>query len=272
MVHVENQELADLIMDQTKSLIAAKEEAEAANFAKSEFLANMSHELRTPMHAIINYSRMGADKYDGAPPEKIEKYFTNIHISGTRLLTLLNGLLDLSALEAGKQTFLFKTYALHTITELSEREIAPLIDAKNLTIDVLHHTKDTHCICDKEKMMQVMVNLLSNAIKFSSEHDTMQIIYEDADIDGAPALSVSVADEGVGIPEGELDTIFSKFAQSTRTNTGAGGTGLGLAITKEIIEAHGGTITASNNISGGARITVTLPRTPNTHNGDHHEG
>lgn len=272
MVHVENQELADLILDQTKSLIAAKEEAEAANLAKSEFLANMSHELRTPMHAIINYSRMGADKHDDVPPEKIEKYFTNIHISGTRLLTLLNGLLDLSALEAGKQTFSFQQHALHSITELAEGEITPLIDAKHLTINVIHRTTDTNCICDKEKMMQVMVNLLSNAIKFSNEHDTIQIIYDDAQSDGAPALSISVTDEGIGIPEDELDSIFSKFSQSTRTNTGAGGTGLGLAITKEIIEAHGGNITASNNISGGACFTVTLPRTPNTHNGDHHEG
>ncbi len=256
--------LESMVEEQTRDLIVAKEEAEKANQAKSDFLANMSHELRTPMHAIISYSQLGVDKSAEADGEKLQKYFGNINRSGKRLLHLLNDLLDLSKMEAGQLEYVFASYDMvYTITNIRE-EVKALLDQKSIALDMEIQTQDTTAWYDEHRIMQVLMNLLSNAIKFSTESKTIRILLKDDLLNEAygalPALAIAIIDEGVGIPENELQEIFDKFSQSSRTKTGAGGTGLGLSISRQIISAHHGTIWAENNSDGGAKFTVVLPR------------
>ena len=253
-----------------QELMVQTEKAELANRAKSEFLANMSHELRTPMHAILGFSSLGSNKVGTAANEKIAGYFTRINESGQRLLYLLNDLLDLSKLEAGRMDFEFSENNLQESINIIADELTPLFLQRCLTVDVEPSSVSTHAIYDKEKIEQVIRNLISNAIKFTPDNMSVLIYFEEtllyskedpSEEAAIPAISVSIMDQGTGVPEGELETVFEKFVQSSKTETGAGGTGLGLSISKEIIEGHGGSIRASNSINGGGAIfTFSLPR------------
>ncbi len=246
-------------------LIKAKEDAEQANRAKSEFLANISHELRTPMHAILSYSELGMYKKD-APKEKINKFFTAINDNGSRLLLLLNDLLDLSKMEEKKMDFNIKKYDLRYIVDKVYNQLWPLIKEKDLTFDIIDYFEDRIDVyLDDTKITQVLWNLLSNAIKFSERGKTITIAFENTtleldEVGKIEAISTLVIDQGIGIPEDELDFVFDKFIQSSKTKTGAGGTGLGLAICKDIIEiGHHGQIWAENNFENGSTFTFTIP-------------
>ncbi len=243
-----------------KKLIKARQEAERANMAKSEFLANMSHELRTPLHSIISFSKMGAQAIDDWTKEEQMENLTLIQQSGDRLLAVLNGILDLSKLESGIMEFDMEENDLKTIVEDTIKQLSSLTQEKNITIDVTDKEFPTIAEFDRQKITQVVWNLLSNAIKFTPEDRKISVIFGNFPLEqNVDALSLSIIDEGVGIPDNELDAIFDKFIQSSQTKTGAGGTGLGLAICKEIIEAHHGRIWAENNTNTGAKLTFSIP-------------
>jgi signal transduction histidine kinase len=240
-------------------LVQAKELAESANRAKSEFLANMSHELRTPMHAILSYAGMGLKRLgqgNGAESEKLHKYLSNIQVSGQRLLRLLNDLLDLAKLESGKMDFQFTSGNIREVLEHSCMELDSLLREKNLRFDLACSCGDSAAVFDRARMIQLFVNLLSNAVKFSPPGSGIHITLEDAE---PGVLRCRIEDEGVGIPEEELERVFDKFIQSSKTKTGAGGTGLGLSICREIIAAHGGKIWAEAGRKKGAAFLVLLP-------------
>ena len=259
--------LQELVDAQIESLKEEKEKAEEANKTKSEFLSNMSHELRTPMHAIINYTKLGQDKLTNLPDkqkDKLEKYLANILQSGTRLLRLLNNLLDLSKIEAGKMIMFFEKSSLGVVVDNALIELDSLIQEKGLKINKVENTKSLDADFDKERVIQVVINLLSNAIKFTPNKSELSLIFDEVSSRSAgkaiKSISFAVQDSGDGLPEGELDDVFNKFIQSSQTKTGAGGTGLGLAICREIIEAHDGRIWAENSKDGGAIFKFVIPR------------
>ncbi len=259
------QKLENLVEERTRELYLAKEQAERASAAKSEFLSNMSHELRTPMHAILSYANMGIKGKDQDNPEKRLKYFMHIQTSGKRLMGLLNDLLDLSKLEAGKMNFNFERTDLSLVVNNAKTELLSLLNDKHLDLVLEQESLHSFVWCDGLRMMQVLVNVLSNAIKFSPEHTKITVLMRDVAYDnGNPAhadmLQCRISDQGVGIPEEELGAVFDKFIQSSKTKTGSGGTGLGLSICREIIQAHGGKIWAENNPEGGAAFIIELPR------------
>ena len=245
-----------------RALAIAKNEAEQANQAKSEFLANMSHELRTPMHAILSFSSFGINKLNTADPEKLGSYFNNIHKSGKRLMLLLNDLLDLAKMEAGRMEMALAEHNLADILDNCLQEQSTRLQEKSLATD-LSVTSDRPVVhCDPLRISQVITNLLSNAIKFSPQGSTLHLEIADAiRKNKVYGIRFTLRDEGIGIPEQELESIFDKFIQSSKTKTGQGGTGLGLAISKEIIDAHRGTISAVNPIQGGAQFSFIIPLT-----------
>lgn len=260
--------LAEMVQAQTADLQRAKEAAENANRAKTEFLSNMSHELRTPLHAVLAFARLGHLRTGKTEPEKIQGYFDHIRTSGNQLLALVNDLLDLSRLETGAARLAFVAIDLRQQLTRVTNDLARKMESKQLTCRVINDIPGVLIAGDPQRIDQLLRNLLDNAIKFSPAGKTVLIEITPAslprgrrqdDIGDQPAVRLAIADEGIGIPVTELETIFDKFSQSSFTSNGSGGTGLGLAICREIVNAHRGMIRARNREEGGAAFEVLLP-------------
>jgi PAS domain S-box-containing protein len=250
--------LQDMVNEQTRDLIVARDAALVAERAMSSFIANMSHELRTPLHGILSYARFGMRKWSEVSPDKLNSYFVEIHDSGTRLMTLLNNLLDLSKLRAGKMNYRYRLNTIDGLVRSVCGELSAWAEEKGVKLD----NKGAVCDCavemDHDKITQVLRNLISNAVKFSAPESVVEVA---ACVTAAGDVEVSVSDSGVGVPEQELRDIFDPFVQSSKTDTHAGGTGLGLAICREIIEVgHNGWIRAENRPEGGAKFTFSVPQ------------
>ena len=253
------------VTERTKALEDAKNVAEQANNSKTEFLANMSHELRTPMHSILSFARFGMDMIasNNVKVDKLNKYYSRITTSGNKLLKLLNNLLDLSKLDAGKFPFSPSMGSIVDAVNHVAGEVSGLAEEKGIDIQVNTEATVGDIWCDVEMVQQIVRNLLGNAIRFSHQDGKIVIDITDAVMNTrfgeTPAVQIDVTDQGIGIPEFELEHVFNQFSQSSKTNKGAGGTGLGLAICKDLVGLHKGEIFAKNSEQGGAIFTVILP-------------
>jgi len=252
---LQNSSLYRKTSDLAEDLRIKKDLAEKSNQAKSVFLANMSHELRTPMHGILSYARFGQTRMETHSHDKIKSYFDEIYGSGTRLMGLLNDLLDLSKLEAGKITYSMKKQNFVDLVHSLKSEMSAFAEEKKLDLEVQADAEQVLSCFDHERIGQVLRNLMSNAIKFSNPNSTIKIQIELKD----KKVFCRVANQGVGIPENELESVFDKFVQSSVTTTGAGGTGLGLAICKEIVQQHSGRIWAESVLNEETRFIIELP-------------
>jgi signal transduction histidine kinase len=233
---------------------------------KSQFLSNMSHEIRTPIHGIMNYVDFLVQDWEILDKEQKYAFVKKLHSNSGRLLSLINNLLDLSKLDAGKMEFSMQKENMVTIINDVVQECEALYENhKDISIDFNYNSPIIYnATLDKERIAQVVRNLLSNAIKFTSKGKMTLSInsvkFKKENGNKAQGIQFYISDEGIGIPPDELVYIFDKFNQSAKTKTGAGGTGLGLTISKEIIKAHQGLIWAANNPNGiGSIFTFIIP-------------
>lgn len=241
-----------------EELSAAVGAASEANKAKSEFLATMSHELRTPLNAIIGFSDLMLTSLLGPPGNpRYREYIGDIHASGLQLLALIDDLLDLSRIDAGKAQLVEKNVSLRDVITEACRMVELQASQSGLTI-VTHVPPDLPFVHgDERRIMQVVLNLLSNAIKFTPANGTVSIGVESS----AGALLLKVRDTGIGIAAKDLPLVLERFGQiDSNLSRKHKGTGLGLPLVKELVELHGGTVSIESEVDVGTVVTVCFPR------------
>ncbi len=267
-----NREVGDLLdritvmfVDMTWAKNQAEQETEKAleyakksNSAKAMFLANMSHELRTPLNSVIGFSKrllVGGKGLDQRQKKAIE----TIHSSGIYLLTLINDILDLSKIDAGRMDINYQIFDLSELTSQVLDEMAPAAHEKGLLLERALE-KELRAELDKQRFQQVLMNLLSNAIKYTNEGG----VKVELRTERANWLSIAVSDSGIGINKGDVSRLFKRFEQfdeDSKHKIGLG-SGLGLAITKEFVDLLGGRIEVDSAVGEGSAFVVYLPKTP----------
>jgi len=257
-----NQELEQRIETRTEELTASyrelelrNQEVERANRMKTEFLARMSHELRTPMNAIIGFSDLLSEESEGPLNETYKRFVHHIQAGGRHLLRLINDVLDISRIEAGRTELLRERFSAADAVMEVLSVISPLAEVKKIRIES-RVEREAQVYADRTRFKQILYNLLSNAVKFTPEGGTVWIA---AGPEGE-CVSFTVGDTGLGIPPEEHAAIFEEFHQVGTTSDGVKeGTGLGLAITRKLVELHGGAIRVESELGKGSRFTFVLP-------------
>ncbi len=255
-------DLEQRIRERTRELAVARDQAFEASRAKSAFLANMSHELRTPLNAIIGYSDILAEEAQdpGQGMSRIIPDLKNIRSAGSHLLSLINDVLDLSKIEAGKVEFNLEDVAIRSLVDSVAHTVQPLLvkNANTLRVNVEENIGEMHI--DVKKLRQILLNLLSNAAKFTHQGEVTLRVATGDRADGQ-WIEFAVEDTGIGIPEDKLDRLFNEFSQAD--NSAARmyeGTGLGLAISRKLCVMMGGDIAVSTEAGVGSMFVVYLPR------------
>jgi PAS domain S-box-containing protein len=245
---------ADLAEQNTR-LQWQSRELEKANRLKSEFLASMSHELRTPINALIGYASLMLDRIYGDLTPRQEEGLNRIQGAAQHLLALINDILDLAKIEAGRMPLHLDDVTLGDIVTEISQQIEPLVKKKQLTFSVDIPSKSLVLHTDRTKVKQILLNLLSNAVKFTHHGGISVTVAKDEE-----DLRFDVRDTGIGIRPGDLESIWEDFRQVDQSRTREfGGTGLGLSITRKLVDALGGHVFAESTFGKGSTFTVVLP-------------
>jgi len=250
--------LATLELEQrNRQLEWQSAELEKASRLKSEFLAAMSHELRTPLNVIIGYSSLMRERIYGELSDAQDETLQKVYTTSQHLLALINDVLDLSKIEAGKMPLHIDEVDLHAmIAELSET-VMPMVRKKGLDYRTIPGSDVPLIYTDRTKLKQILLNLLSNAIKFTARGS---VHVQTTMMESGDYIQIAVTDTGIGIRPEYLDVIFEDFRQLDQSHTREyGGTGLGLSITRNLLALLGGTITVESKFGDGSRFTVRLP-------------
>ena len=249
VIAIENVRLFHEIQDKTREL-------EVASRHKSEFLASMSHELRTPLNAILGFSEVLAEQMFGEVNEKQAEYLHDIHASGAHLLSLINDILDLAKIEAGRMDLECTTFDMRAALDNALTLIRERAGRHGLKLELECDPQIGAWTADERKFKQIMLNLLSNAVKFTPAGGRIGVSASRAD----GALEIAVTDSGVGIKPEDQPLVFEEFRQVGGDSTAkAQGTGLGLALTKKFVELHGGSIGVQSEPGRGSTFTFRLP-------------
>lgn len=239
-----------------ENLLQAKLEAEAASRTKSEFLTNMSHELRTPLNSIIGFSDILLEKVFGDLNGKQLKYVNNISVSGKHLLELINDILDLSKVEAGKMELNYSEFSIGSVFDEVKSTISPLAQVKSLEMDFNLDLDIGDIQADRSRFIQILYNLVSNAVKFTPEGGKVSVYCKKS---GNRAL-FSVTDTGIGISSEDQKYLFEPFKQiDSGMNRQYGGTGLGLALVKQFVDLHKGRVWFTSVQGKGSSFIFELP-------------
>jgi two-component system cell cycle sensor histidine kinase PleC len=252
-----NEDLSKALAAARDDAVAKREEAELANKSKTAFLANMSHELRTPLNAIIGFSEIIMSEALGANNPRYPEYAGDIHSSGTHLLTLINEILDVAKIEAGRMEISPRALGMQTALEGVERIMAIRAGEKAVTITYTTTPPQLEAFADERAFRQILLNLLSNAVKFTPEGGLIAVECLETDDGGT---LVSVTDNGPGIPADKLSLLFQPFAQvDNRFDHAQGGTGLGLALVQGLARLHGGRAWMESTEGQGTSVFVYFP-------------
>jgi signal transduction histidine kinase/CheY-like chemotaxis protein len=251
-----NETLETRVVERTNELSLAKEEAETSSRAKPEFLANMSHELRTPLNAIIGYSEiMLEDAQDEGAQERVSD-LQKVRGSGRHLLGLIDDILDVSKIEAGKIELKVDPVKLANTVSDIESAVAPLMEKNNNRFRIVTPESIGAIECDEQRLRQILLNLLGNAAKFTENGDIELTVERNGD----GWVRFAVGDTGIGMTAEQVDRLFEPFSQADSSITQRfGGTGLGLSISQRFAEMMGGRITIESELGAGSRFTVWLP-------------
>jgi len=253
---IENKRLVESLQRSNKLLFEANEELKEATKAKSEFLARMSHELRTPLNVIIGFAELMLDRVPGEINEEQRQCLDDILTSGQHLLGLINDVLDLSKVEAGKMELRLRNIALSEVVESLTSAMVPVLAQRKQSLDVDLEPGLPPVHADEGKLKEVFFNLVSNSAKFTPDGGKLKI----EAVRKGDWCQVSLSDNGIGIKKEDQEQIFEPFYQVNNSVAGEKkGTGLGLALVKQIVEMHGGRIWVESEYGKGSRFTFTLP-------------
>jgi signal transduction histidine kinase len=255
VIAIENVRLFKELEASNREIAEKSRQVEVASQHKSEFLANMSHELRTPLNAVIGFSEVLTDRMFGELNEKQEEYLKDIYASGTHLLSLINDILDLSKIEAGRMELELTDFHLPTALDNALMLVRERAGRRSIALQMSVDERLGQIRADERKIRQVVLNLLSNAIKFTPEGGRIEV----AAVSKDESAEVSVSDTGVGIAPEDQQAVFEEFRQVGTAEKKAEGTGLGLALCRKFIELHGGRIWVTSQVGVGSTFTFTIP-------------